>query len=61
MGSVSDYRSRSRKFESQLDHINFVGVDHDIISVVILPFLLIQEGQLSVTGKKGILVNCLED
>ena len=26
-------------------------IDHEIISVYILPLLLIQEGQLSVTGK----------
>ena len=34
-----------RKFKS------FVVIDHEIISTVILPFPLIQEGQLLVTGK----------
>ena len=31
--------------------ITFVEIDHEIISAVILPLPLIQEGQLSVTGK----------
>ena len=35
------------KFESQLIHIAFVVIVHEIISMVILPFLLIQEGQKS--------------
>ena len=42
---------------------SFVETDHDIFSMVILSLLLIQEGQLSVSGKRmcTILVNCLED
>ena len=36
--------------------ITFVEIDHEIISTVILPFLLIQEGQLSVTGKVYALI-----
>ena len=41
----------------------FVEIDHEIFSMVILSLPLIQEGQLSVSGKKvcTILVNCLED
>ena len=42
---------------------SFVEIDHEIFSTVILSLLLIQEGQLSVTGKRmcTILVNRLED
>ena len=29
----------------------FVEIDHEIISTIILPCQLIQEGQLSITGK----------
>ena len=41
----------------------FVEIDHEIFSTVILPLPLIQEGQLSVSGKRmyTILVNRLED
>ena len=35
----------------QLGYITFVEIDHEIISVDILPLLLIQEGQLSVTDE----------
>ena len=40
----------------------FMEIDHKIFSMVILSFLLIQEGQLSVSGKRmcTILVNSLE-
>ena len=38
-------------YGSQLSHITVVEIDHEIISTVILPLLLIQEGQLSVTGE----------
>ena len=48
---ASDYRSRGRKFESRLDHITVVEIDHEIISTVILSLPLIQEGQLSVIGE----------
>ena len=50
--------------KSQLCHINFMEIDHhEIISGVILRFLLIQEGQLSVSGKVGaqVLDKNLED
>ena len=41
---------------------SFVEIDCEIFSTVILPLLLIQEGQLSVSGERmcTILVNCLE-
>ena len=32
-------------------HINFVEIDHEMISTAIIPFLLIQEGLLSVYGQ----------
>ena len=42
---------------------SFVEIDHEIFSMVILSLLLIQEGQLSVSGERmrTILVNRLED
>ena len=42
---------------------SFVEIDHEIFSTVILSLLLIQEGQLSVSGGGmcTILVNRLED
>ena len=42
---------------------SLVEIDHEIFSTVILSLLLIQEGQLSVSGKRmcTILVNRLED
>ena len=42
---------------------SFVEIDHEIFSSVILFLLLIQEGQLSVSGERmcTILVNRLED
>ena len=42
---------------------SLVEIDHEIFSMVILSLLLIQEGQLSVSGKRmcTILVNRLED
>ena len=36
---------------SNLSHITSAEIDHEIFSTVILPFPLIQEGQLSVTGE----------
>ena len=35
------------KFESQLGHITLIEIDHEIIFTLIIPLLLIQEGQLS--------------
>ena len=42
---------------------SFVEIDHEIFSRVILSLLLIQEGQLSVSGERMciMLVNRLED
>ena len=42
---------------------SFLEIDHEIFSTVILSLLLIQEGQLSVSGERmsTILVNRLED
>ena len=42
---------------------SFLEIDNEILSTVILSLPLIQEGQLSVSGKRmgTILVNCLED
>ena len=47
-------------------HLNlniYEEIDREIFSTVILALLLIQEGQLSVSGERmcTILVNCLED
>ena len=41
----------------------YMEIDHEIFSTVILPLSLIQEGQLSVSGKRmcTILVNRLEN
>ena len=47
---TADAEVITHKFESQLGHITLVEIDHEIISMTILPLLLIQEGQLSVTG-----------
>ena len=52
VGSSSDCISKDRKFESKLDYITFVEIDHDIISTVILPLPLFQDGQLSVTSER---------
>ena len=42
---------------------SFVKIDHEVFSTVILSLLLIQEGQLPVSGERmcAILLNCLED
>ena len=42
---------------------SFMVIDHEIFSAVILSLLLIQEGQLLVSGKRmcTMLVNRLED
>ena len=48
-----DCRSSGWKFDFQLGHITFMEINHEIISTVILPILLlIQEGQLSVTDER---------
>ena len=55
VSSLSYCRSKGPKFKFQLCHITFmenaliklIESDHDIISTIILPITLIQEGQLS--------------
>ena len=44
VGSMSDCRSRGPEFEPQSGYITFVEIDHEIISVAILPLTTIQEG-----------------
>ena len=44
--------SGGRGFDSPVRHHFFVETDHEIFSTVILSLLLIQEGKLSVTGKR---------
>ena len=48
---------------AQLDVPSDVEIDREIFSMIILSLPLIQEGQLSLSGKRmcTILVNCLED
>ena len=64
MDAPSEWRPGGRGFNPQggRQH-SFVEIDHEIFSTVILSLPLIQEGQLSVSGKKmcTILVNHLED
>ena len=64
VGSASDWRPGGRRFDPrQVRQHSFVEIDHEIFSTVILSLPLIQEGQLSVSGKRmcTILVNRLED
>ena len=60
VGSISDYRSRGRKFQFQLGQWVFTDLDNEIISMIIFHLLLIQEGQLSVTDE-NMGSNTLED
>ena len=60
----SDWRPGGRGFNpSRGRQLSFVEIDHEIFSTVILSLPLIQEGQLSVSGKRmcTLLVNRLED
>ena len=60
----SDWRPGGRGFNPRRGRQHsFVEIDHEIFSTVILSLLLIQEGQLSVSGKRmcTVLVNRLED
>ena len=60
----SDWRPGGRGFNPrQGRQHSFVEIDHEIFSTVILSLLLIQEGQLSVSGERmcTILVNHSED
>ena len=63
-GAPSDWGPGGRGFNPSrcLQH-SFREIDHEIFSTVILSLLLIQEGQLSVSGERmcTVLVNRLED
>ena len=64
VGCTSDWRPGGRGFyPSRGRQHSFVEIDYEIFSTVILSFLLIQGGQLSVSGERmcTILVNCFED
>ena len=64
LDAPSDWRPGGRGFNPcRGRQHSFVEIDHEIFSTVILSLLLIQEGQLSVSGERmcTILVNRLED
>ena len=64
LDAPSDWRPGGRGFNPcRGQQHSFVEIDHEIFSTVILSLLLIQEGQLSVSGERmcTILVNRLED
>ena len=64
LDAPSDWRPGGHGFNPRrVRQQSFVEIDHEIFSKIILSLLLIQEGQLSVSGEKmcTILVNCLED
>ena len=59
-----DWKPGGRGFNpAEVGNILSLEIDHEIFSTVILSLPLIQEGQLSVSGKRmcTILVNRLED
>ena len=57
VGSAPDCGSRGHEFKPELSHTTFAKIDHEIISTAILSLPLIQEGQLSVTGKSMCALN----
>ena len=64
LDAPSDWRPGGRGFNPRRGRQHsFAEIDHEIFSTVILSLPLIQEGQLSVSGKRmcTILVNHLED
>ena len=64
LDAPSDWRPGGRGFNPRRGRQHFfVEIDREIFSTVILSLLLIQEGQLSVSGERmcTILVNRLED
>ena len=64
LDAPSDWRPGGRRFNPcRGRQHSFVEIDHEIFSTVILSLPLIQEGHLSVSGKRmcTILVNRLED
>ena len=63
LDAPSDWRPGGREFNPRRGRQHsFVEIDHEIFSMVILSLPLIQEGQLSVSGKRmcTILVYRLE-
>ena len=63
LDAPSDWRPGGRGFNPRRGwQHSFVEIDHEMFSTVILSPLLIQEGQLSVSGERmcTILVNRLE-
>ena len=64
LDAPADWRPGGHRFNRRRGRQHsFVEIDREIFSTVILSLPLIQEGQLSVSGKRmcTILVNCLED
>ena len=64
VGCTSNWRPGGCRFNPrQGGQHSFMEIDHEIFSAVILSLLLIQEGQMSVSGERmcTILVNSLED
>ena len=64
LDAPSDWRPGGRRFNPRRGRQHsFVEIDREIFSTVFLSLLLIQEGQLSVSGERmcTILVNRLED
>ena len=64
LDAPSDWRPGGRGFNSRRGRKHcFVEIDQEIFFTVILSLLLIQEGQLSVSGERmcTILINHLED
>ena len=64
LDAPSDWRAGGRGFNPRRGRQHsFVEIDHEIFSTVVLSLPLIQEGQLSVSGKRmcTILINRLED
>ena len=64
VGCASDWRPGGCGFDTCRGwQYSFVEIDHEMFSTVILSLPLIQEGQLSVSGKRmcTLLVNCLEN
>ena len=64
LDAPSDWRPGGRRFKPRRGRQHsFMEIDREIFSMVILSLIPIQEGQLSVSGKRmcTILVNRLED
>ena len=64
LDAPSDWRPRGSGLNPRRGRQHsFMEIDHEIFSMVILSFPLIQEGQLTVYGERmcTILVNHLED